>query len=269
MADRSRSSSRCTTRARVLSSSIYAAAETIQIRSFGKALQGRVAHPAGRRRQPGARVQGGRSNAALRREGARGAHRGRRRQQLHRLRDVVGSAHPRARAEGAAEGARRGRRQRHELRRAHRARDAAGAARRDADAVDGAGALRQLRHRGGDERGARRPRGDQARQDPQVRRLLSRARRRVPRAGGLRRDDARRADEPRRRRRRRARHARRALQRPRVGRGHLRPEPRPDRRGLRRADCRQHGARPAAGRAFSRGCARCAIASTRSSSSTR
>ena len=67
-----------------------------------------------------------------------------------------------------------------------RARDPARAAGRDADAVDGARALRQLRHRGGDERGARRARVHEARQDPQVRRLLSRPRRRVPRAGRAR-----------------------------------------------------------------------------------
>ena len=42
--------------------------------------------------------------------GARRAPRGRRRQHLHRLRDVVGPADPRPRAEGPAEGARRPRR---------------------------------------------------------------------------------------------------------------------------------------------------------------
>ena len=48
---------------------------------------------------------------------------------LRRLRDVLGSAHPRARAEGLAEGARRGRHARHQLRRPDRARNAAGRAR--------------------------------------------------------------------------------------------------------------------------------------------
>ena len=52
----------------------------------------------------------------------------------------------------------------------------------------------------------------------QVRRLLSRPRGLVPRAGGIRRDDARRADEPGRAGGGRGRHAARALQRPRVGR---------------------------------------------------
>ena len=92
--------------------------------------------------------------------------------------------------------ARRGR-ARHQLRRADRARDAAGPARRDADAVDGAGPLRQLGDRSGDERSPRRARGDQARQDRQVRGLLPRPRRPVPGAGRIGSDDARRADQSR------------------------------------------------------------------------
>ena len=55
---------------------------------------------------PGARVQGGRRHAALHRARERRAHRRRRRQHLHRLRDVVGTADPRPRAARAAEGAR-------------------------------------------------------------------------------------------------------------------------------------------------------------------
>src|SRR5205823_3837929 len=84
---------------------------------------------------------------------------------LHRLRDVVGAAHPRPRAERAARGAGRRRRARHQLRRADRARNAPRAARRDADAVDGARAFCQLRHRSGDERRARRARGVAAPRD--------------------------------------------------------------------------------------------------------
>ena len=56
---------------------------------------------------PGPRVQGGRRVAALHPPRVRRAHRGRRRQHLHRLRDVVGAAHPRPRAARAREGARR------------------------------------------------------------------------------------------------------------------------------------------------------------------
>ena len=80
---------------------------------------------------------------------------------------------------------------RHELRRAEPARARARRARARADAVDGARALRQLRHRGGDERRARGARVHRPRPDRQVRGLLSRTRRRVPRQGRLRRDDAR------------------------------------------------------------------------------
>ena len=47
---------------------------------------------------------------------------------------------------------------------------------RDADALDGARPLRQLGHRGGDERGARRPRRHRTRSHRQVRRVLSRPR---------------------------------------------------------------------------------------------
>ena len=56
----------------------------------------------------------------------------------------------------------------------------------------------------------------------QVRRLLSRPRRRVSRAGGIGRADARHADQPRRHGRRVGRHARRVLQRSRVGAAALR-----------------------------------------------
>ena len=150
-----------------------------------------------------------------------------------------------------------------------RARDAAGRTRREADAIDRAGSLRQLRHRGRDERRARRPRGDRLRSHREIRRLLSRARRRVPRAGRIRRDDARRADEPRR-----------AVSAPRVT-----PSSRatttwhPSRPSSTRTAIRSRRSfvEPIAGnmgvvpprQAFSRGCARSAIASTRSSSSTR
>ena len=87
---------------------------------------------------------------------------------------------------------------RHELRRAEPARSRARRARPRADAVAGARALRQLGHRSGDERAARGARGHRPRSHPEVRRLLSRPCRSVPREGGIRRLDARDADEPRR-----------------------------------------------------------------------
>ena len=111
----------------------------------------------------------------------------------------------------------RGRAGRHQLRRAEPARGRARRARPRADAVARARALRQLRHRSGDERGARRARRDRTRSDPQVRRLLSRPRGRVPGEGRLRRADARDADQPRRDARHVGRHAGRRLQRSRVG----------------------------------------------------
>ena len=139
---------------------------------------------------------------------ARGApHRGRRRQPLHRLRDVVGAAHPRPRAARPRQGAGGGRERGTSFGAPSPLEVELGERVARADAVARARALRQLRHRSGDERGARRARGHRTRPDRQVRRLLSRPRRRVPRAGRLRRADARRADEPRRHARRGGRHA--------------------------------------------------------------
>ena len=223
----------------------------------GKALRRRLAHPARRRGQPGARVQGGRR--PRRSSSSAGAARTIEDADGHNYIDYVMSWGPLIhghapkgllKALADAGGAR------HELRRADRARDAAGAARRDADAVDGAGALRQLRHRGGDERGARRARGDEARQDRQVRGLLSRPR-------GLRswcrRDRARRRSACRRAR------ASRPRRRPTRCSPATTTSSRCDRvvdrasgtgrRDLRRADRRQHGA-GAAARRVPRGAAR-------------
>ena len=79
------------------------------------------------------------------RRGSGRDHRGRRRQQVHRLRDVVGTADPRPCAVGTGQGDRRRRTARHQLRRAEPARARARRARARADAVDGTRALRQLR----------------------------------------------------------------------------------------------------------------------------
>ena len=199
-------------------SSRYARSQALALLALRKTLRRGVPHPSRRRRQPRPCLQVGRRHPAL--------HRPRRAARTiedadgHKYIDYVMSWGPLIHGHAPkgllkALAARGG--PRHELRRADRARDAAGAARRDADAVDGARALRQLRHRGGDERGAGRARGDQARQDRQVRRVLSRPRGLVPGAGGLGRDDARRADEPRRPRRGGRRHPARPLQRSRLG----------------------------------------------------
>ena len=79
----------------------------------------------------------------------------------------------------------------------------------------------------------------------QVRGVLPRSRRRVPRAGRLGRDDPRGADQPRRRARDGGRHADCGLQRRRIGRTPLPRAARRGRRGDRRADRRQHGRRTA------------------------
>ena len=127
----------------------------------------------------------------------------------------------------------------------------------------------QLRHRGDDERHPGRARRHRSRPDRQVRRLLPRARRRVPGAGGLRGHHARGADQPRRRARHRRRHPDRELQRRGIGRPPVPGAPRVDRRRHRGAD---RGAtwgwfrRPPV---FWRGCARCATSRASCSSSTR
>ena len=145
-------------------------------------------HPARRRRQPGARVQGGGRDTAVHRPRGRLAAAGRRRQPVHRLRDVVGAAHPRARA------ARPG------------ARAVAAAAKRgtsfgapsplEAQLGERVRALmpsietrplRQFRHRSRDERSARGAGGHRTRRHHQVRRLLPRPRRRVSGEGRIRR----------------------------------------------------------------------------------
>ena len=122
----------------------------------------------------------------------------RRWQQLHRLRDVVGSDDPRTRAFWSDARAGEAGTARYELRRAESTRGGAGRAGAHAGAVDGAHQVRELGNRSHNERGPRRARGHAAREDHQVRGLLPRARRRFSRAGGLRRLDLWDAHESRR-----------------------------------------------------------------------
>ena len=126
----------------------------------------------------------------------------------------------------------------------------------------------QLRHRGGDERGAAGPRGHRPRDGGQVRRRLPRSLRRPARRGGLGDGDARGAGEPRGHRRPGRGHGGRSLERPRGGRQSALDEHR-GRRPARRADRRQHGRGPARPRASSPSCARRPPRPGRCSSSTR
>ena len=191
-------------------------------------------------------------------------YQGRRRQHLHRLRDVVGAVDSRPRAARARQGARGRRARRHELRRAQSPRNRAWRTRHEAHALDRARALRQLGHGSDDERHPRGAGGDRARADREVRRLLSRTCRSVSGEGGLGGADARRADQPRRHARRRRGHAGGRLQRPGVGRASVRRPSRPDRRGHRGADRRQHGRRSARGWFSARASRRCARPKSRS-----
>ena len=113
-----------------------------------------------------------------------------------------------------------------------------------AHAVAGAGAVRQLGHRGGDERAAARAGGDGPGPRRQVRRLLSRPRRRLSRAGGVRGHHPRRPHQPGGPEVGGGRHAGGALQRPGFGRTDPPPPSGPGGRARRRAGGRQHGRRP-------------------------
>ena len=157
-----------------------------------------------RRQLAGARLPRRRRRAAVHRARRRRARLGRGRPRAHRLRRLVGSDDPRPRASGRRRGDRAaGSATGTRVRRADGARSRDGRSGRRARAVDRDGALRELGHRGDDGRapaGARRDTDRAARH--QVRGLLSRARRQLPREGGLGRRDVRHARQPRRHRRR-------------------------------------------------------------------
>ena len=198
-----------------------------------------------RRRQPRPRVRGGRRQAAVHRPRTGRAAVRRGRPELHRLRDVVGPADSRACAAGAHGGADPRRPARHELRRPDRARGGARGPGPPPGAFDRTGPLRQLGHRGDDERGAAGTGRDGEGPHRQVRGLLPRPRRRVPGPGRLGRDHARGPDQPRRPQGHGGGHPDRPLQRPRLRREAPPRPPRARRGGHRRAGRRQHGRRSA------------------------
>ena len=153
------------------------------------------------------------------RRGAGAMHRGRRRQPLHRLRDVVGTADSRPRAARAGAGDHRRGAARHQLRCAQRRSSTSSASR--------CGALMPSIERvrfvsSGTEAAMSAIRVARAFTDRdkiiKFAGLLSRSRRRVPREGGIGRADARHPDQPGRAGPGRRGHAARALQRPGVGR---------------------------------------------------
>ena len=160
-------------------------------RPLPRGLPALAALPARRRRQPRPRLPGGRRRARR--------HRPRRRRRTSTTSTATATSTtsaPGARSSSATripavvEAVRAGGGARHQLRRADRGGGGAGADGRRGRAVDGDGALRQLRHRGDDERPAPGPRLHRPRQDRQVRGLLPRPRRRPAGAGRLRRRDA-------------------------------------------------------------------------------
>ena len=198
-----------------------------------------------RRELAGPRVPRRRRLAALHRARRGRVPRRRRRQPVRRLRPLVGPADPRPRAPASRRGARRSAAAGDELRRSQPARARARAADTRCDAEHRARPLRQLRHRGDDERPAARARVHRTVEDREVRRLLPRTRRPAARPGRLGRRDARPARLARRDAGRGRRHADRAVQRSRRGRRSLR-RARGHRRRDRRAGRRKHGARPPA-----------------------
>jgi len=165
-----------------------------------------------RRQLAGARVSRGRRAAPVHRARGRALSLRRGWRPLYRLRPELGStgAGPRASPRGRAAGGRV--RPRGQLRCADRARGGAGRARGRPGAVSPDGSLRQLWHRGDDERAAPGARVHGPRQDHQVRGLLSWPCRHAPGAGRQRRRHARAARQPRRAPRRGARHVGGALQ---------------------------------------------------------
>ncbi len=211
-----------------------------------------------RGRQPRPRLLRRRRRSAVHPAGPRRPHRGRGRPLVHRLRHVVGAPHPRARAGRADPGPGRRREAGHELRGPDGGGGGAGDRGASAHAVARAGAVRELGHRGGDERAAARAGGDGPGPRRQVRRLLSRPRRRLSRAGGVGGHHPRRPHQPRGPEVGGGGHAGGALQRPRIGRTDPPPASRPGGRARRRAGGRQHGRRPPRGRGSWRGCGGCA-----------
>ena len=109
---------------------------------------------------------------------------------------ILGHAHP-----AVVEAVQRAAADGHVVRRADRARGRAGRGDRRAGAVGRQGAPRVVGHRGGDDRGPPRPRRDRPVEDPEVRRLLPRPRRRPARRRGQRRRHPRAARLGRRHRR--------------------------------------------------------------------
>ena len=130
----------------------------------------------------------------------------------------------------------------------------AGRARTPPRAIDGAHPVRQLRHRGDDERHSRGACVHRPRPDREVRRVLSRTRRRLPSQGWVGCDDTGCADEPWRAARGCRRYAADTLQRPWRRQSTLRRPAGSHRRHRRGANRRQHGSGGAGQRAFSRAC---------------
>ncbi|CAA9479791.1 MAG: Glutamate-1-semialdehyde 2,1-aminomutase, partial [uncultured Solirubrobacteraceae bacterium] len=164
----------------------------------------------------------------------------RRRQHLRRLRLLLGTADPRARASRRARGDHRRGLEGHHLRRGHRRRGRAGRARHAADALRRHAPDDLVGHRGVDERHPAGARGDRPRQAAEVRRRLPRPRRRPAGRRRLRAGHAGHPGVAGRAGERRRQHRRGGLERSRRGAQRLRA---PRVRGHpRRALSGQHGA---------------------------
>ena len=161
-------------RARLMAVSLTDARST---ELYARALQ----RMPGGRQLAGARDGRDRPRPGLRRARARRRARRRRRQPLRRLRVLVGAAHPRPRPPRGPRRGRGGGRARDDVRRADAGRGRPGRGDRPADAVGRDGAHDLVGDRGDDERDPPGPRGDRAREDPEVRRRLPRPRRRPAR----------------------------------------------------------------------------------------
>ncbi len=155
-------------------------------RRIGAAVRRRAAGAAGRRQQPGSRIP--RAWAARRASSRAGEGAWLEDADGNRYVDLVlswGPLDPGPRPPGGAGRGGGGGGARHDLRRADRARGAPGRAGGGRVPIDRDGAVREQRHRGGHERRAAGARGHRPPGDRQVRRLLSRPRRRAACLGRL------------------------------------------------------------------------------------
>ena len=153
--------------------------------AFGAPVRARAGAVAGRREQPGTGVRGGRRHAGVFRVGQRQQGARCRLPRVRRLLPVVGAVDSRPRRAGGSRRGATGSRKRPVVRRLPRGRGGPGGADPRRLRRRRTGAAGELRHGGGDDRDAHRPRGHRAAADRQVRGRLPRPSRQSAGASGV------------------------------------------------------------------------------------